>query len=81
MHTYDLSPTERTYALPGDVLDIMEARHDWAKMVFTPKLFKYVLTQMLPEVIFHTQNQDEEQVRENYDSASRVFTRHDASLT
>lgn len=73
--------TERARSLLGDVLDIMEARHDWSKMVFTPKLFKYVFTQMLPEVIFHTQNQDEEQVRDTYDSASRVFSRLDASLT
>ncbi|KAL1944877.1 hypothetical protein VTO73DRAFT_2497 [Trametes versicolor] len=57
----------------GDVLDIMEARHDWSKMVFTPKLFKYVFTQMLPEVIFHTQNQDEEQVRDTYDRGDDFY--------
>ena len=45
----------------------MEARHDWAKMVFTPELFKYVLTKLIPDVIFHSQGQDEEQVREHYD--------------
>ncbi|KAI0368543.1 sphingolipid C9-methyltransferase [Pilatotrama ljubarskyi] len=57
----------------GDVLDIMEARHDWAKMVFTPELFKYVFTQMLPEVIFHTQSQDEEQVRDHYDRGDDFY--------
>jgi len=36
-------------------------------MVFTPELFKYVLTQMLPEVIVHSESQDEEQVRGHYD--------------
>jgi sphingolipid C9-methyltransferase len=51
----------------GDVLDILEARHDWAKMVFTPELFKYVLTQMIPEIIVHSESQDEEQVRGHYD--------------
>ena len=65
----------------GDVLDILEARHDWAKMVFTPELFKYVLTQMLPEVILHSKSQDEEQVRDHYDSTFRVVTCHYASLT
>jgi sphingolipid C9-methyltransferase len=51
----------------GDVLDIMEQRHDWAKMTFTPELFKYVLTEFLPEVIVHSKSQDEEQVRDHYD--------------
>jgi hypothetical protein len=37
-------------------------------MVFTPELFKYVLTQMIPEIIVHSQSQDEEQVRDHYDS-------------
>jgi hypothetical protein len=36
-------------------------------MVFTPELFKYVLTQMIPEVIVHSESQDEEQVRGHYD--------------
>lgn len=45
----------------------MEQRHDWAKMAFTPALFKYVFTQFVPEVIMHTKSQDEEQVRGHYD--------------
>jgi hypothetical protein len=36
-------------------------------MVFTPELFKYVLTQMIPEIIIHSESQDEEQVRGHYD--------------
>lgn len=54
----------------GDVLDIMEQRHDWSKMVFTLELFKYVLFKLIPDVIRHTEGQDEEQVRDHYDSAS-----------
>lgn len=57
----------------GDVLDTLEARHDWAKIVFTPELFKYVLTQMLPEVIVHSESQDEEQVREHYDRGDDFY--------
>jgi hypothetical protein len=45
----------------------MEQRHDWASFKFTPELFKYVFFTFLPEVILHTQNQDEEQVRGHYD--------------
>ena len=54
-------------AIAGDVLETLEARHDWAKMTFTPELFKFVLTQMIPEIVVHSQSQDEEQVRDHYD--------------
>jgi hypothetical protein len=45
----------------------MEQRHDWAKMTFTPELFKYVFMEFIPEVIVHSKSQDEEQVRDHYD--------------
>jgi sphingolipid C9-methyltransferase len=51
----------------GDVLDIMEQRHDWAKMSFTWELFKYVFVEFIPSVVVHSQSQDEEQVRGHYD--------------
>ena len=51
----------------GDVLDIMEQRHDWVKMCFTWELFKYVFTVFIPSVVIHSQSQDEEQVRGHYD--------------
>jgi sphingolipid C9-methyltransferase len=57
----------------GDVLDVMEQRHDWAKMVFTLELFKYVFFTFIPEVIKHTESQDEDQIRDNYD---RMFSIH-----
>ncbi|KIL62769.1 hypothetical protein M378DRAFT_165233 [Amanita muscaria Koide BX008] len=57
----------------GEVLNIMEARLDWAKMNFTPELFKYVLTEFLPEVIVHSQSQDEEQVRGHYDRGDDFY--------
>ncbi|KAG1830414.1 sphingolipid C9-methyltransferase [Suillus variegatus] len=58
----------------GDVLDILEDRHDWAKMVMTPELFKYVFTNLLPEVIVHSQSQDEEQVRDHYDRGDDFYS-------
>ncbi|KAF8634688.1 hypothetical protein AX17_004125 [Amanita inopinata Kibby_2008] len=58
----------------GDVLDVMEARLDWAKMNFTPELFKYVFTEFLPEVIVHSQSQDEEQVRGHYDRGDDFYS-------
>lgn len=48
----------------------MEQRHDWAEFSFTPELFKYVLFTLIPEVISHSQSQDEEQVRDHYDRES-----------
>jgi len=51
----------------------LEARHDWAKMVFTPELFKYVLTRLIPEVIVHSESQDEEQVRGHYDRGDDFY--------
>lgn len=36
-------------------------------MNFTVELFKYVFTVLIPEVVVHSQSQDEEQVRGHYD--------------
>ncbi|KAJ7048541.1 sphingolipid C9-methyltransferase [Mycena amicta] len=57
----------------GDVLDILEQRHDWAKFNFTPELFRYVFMDFAPEVIVHSQNQDEEQVRGHYDRGDDFY--------
>ncbi|PKI85506.1 sphingolipid C(9)-methyltransferase [Malassezia vespertilionis] len=51
----------------GDVQEALEYRWDWASMYFTPNLFKYVLFNMLPDVLMHSSRQDEEQIRDNYD--------------
>lgn len=48
-------------------MDIMEYRHDWARFNFTPELFKYVLFTFIPEIIVHSQDQDQNQIRDNYD--------------
>ncbi len=41
----------------GDMLDVLEYRHDWASFRFTFSLFKYFLLGMMPEVIMHTKSQ------------------------
>lgn len=69
------------YLLLGDVLDIMEARHDWAKFNFTMELFKYVFTVLIPVVVSHSQLQDEEQVRDHYDRRSRLSQYSTLTLT
>ncbi len=62
-----------TRHLPGDVLEIMELRHDWAHFHFTPELFKYVLFNLIPEVVVHSAAQDEEQVRDHYDRGDDFY--------
>lgn len=52
------------------MLDVLEYRWDWASFGFTVELFKYVFLNFIPDVIFHTQAQDEEQIRDNYDRTS-----------
>jgi hypothetical protein len=50
-------------------MEMMEMRHDWAKFPMTPELFKFVFTQLIPDVLFHTREQDQMQIRDNYDRA------------
>ncbi|KAJ7601393.1 hypothetical protein DFH06DRAFT_449708 [Mycena polygramma] len=40
----------------GDVLEMMEQRHNWASFKFTPELFRYVFMEFIPEVIVHSQS-------------------------
>lgn len=57
----------------GDMLEVMEYRHDWANFRFTASLFWFFLTGMMPEVIMHTRSQDEEQVRDHYDRGDDFY--------
>lgn len=54
----------------GDTLDVMEYRHDWAKFSFTWDLFKFIIFTFFIDVLFHTKEQDMEQIRPNYDSGN-----------
>jgi hypothetical protein len=54
-------------------LEILEQRYDWATFQMTPELFKYVLFNLIPEVVVHSSNQDEEQVREHYDRGDDFY--------
>ncbi|KAJ8082492.1 hypothetical protein PM082_008347 [Marasmius tenuissimus] len=57
-----------------DVLEVMEQRHDWAKFNFTMELFKYVFTVLIPDVITHSREQDEDQVRDHYDRGNDFYS-------
>ncbi|KAH8987786.1 sphingolipid C9-methyltransferase [Lactarius akahatsu] len=73
MQTFHDAYFEGKIDFNGDILETLEARHDWSKMVFTPELFKFVFTQMIPEIIVHSQSQDEEQVRGHYDRGDDFY--------
>ncbi|GAA5983460.1 hypothetical protein JCM10908_000294 [Rhodotorula pacifica] len=53
--------------IKGDMLELLEWRHDWASFVMTLELMKYVFKNLIPDVIFHSAGQDEEQVTDHYD--------------
>ncbi|KAK0463653.1 uncharacterized protein EV420DRAFT_1100827 [Desarmillaria tabescens] len=57
----------------GDVLDILEQRHSWAKFTFTPELFKHVFTKLIPDVISHSREQDQDQVQDHYDRGDEFY--------
>jgi hypothetical protein len=52
----------------------LEQRHDWAKFTFTQELFRYVFMDFIPELIVHSKNQDEEQVRDHYDRGDDFYS-------
>jgi cyclopropane-fatty-acyl-phospholipid synthase len=56
--------------LNADALEVFEYRHDWATFNFTSETFRYLIFNFFPDVILHLRSQDEEQVRNNYDSGN-----------
>lgn len=57
----------------GDCLDILEYRHDWATFNITWDLFRFILFTFAPDVIMHSRQQDEDQVRDNYDRGNDFY--------
>jgi len=57
----------------GDMLDILEFRHDWASLNFTIGVFRHFLLGFIPEMLIHSRSQDEEQVRDHYDRGDDFY--------
>jgi cyclopropane fatty-acyl-phospholipid synthase-like methyltransferase len=57
----------------ANMLNVLEYRMDWASMVFTADLFKFVFTTLIPDVLSHSARQDEEQVRDHYDRGNDFY--------
>ena len=54
----------------GDILDVLEYRHDWAHFALTWSFMKFILGTFARDVMLHTRDQDMEQIRPNYDSGN-----------
>ncbi|KAJ3416616.1 hypothetical protein HDV05_000898 [Chytridiales sp. JEL 0842] len=57
----------------ADMLDVLEERYDWASFVFTISQAKFFLTQWIPETLWHSKKQDEDQVRDHYDRGDDFY--------
>jgi sphingolipid C9-methyltransferase len=57
----------------GDVLEVLEYRHDWASFRFTLELFRFILGKFFTDVLVHSRAQDEEQVRDHYDRGDDFY--------
>jgi hypothetical protein len=57
----------------ADMLEVLEQRFDWARFNFTLSQAKFFLTQWIPETIWHSKKQDEDQVREHYDRGDDFY--------
>ncbi|RKO85587.1 S-adenosyl-L-methionine-dependent methyltransferase [Blyttiomyces helicus] len=64
---------EQKIDVKGDLLDVLEARHDWARFVWSWGQVSFFLTQWIPETLWHSKKQDEDQVREHYDRGDDFY--------
>ncbi|KAH6695424.1 cyclopropane-fatty-acyl-phospholipid synthase [Plectosphaerella plurivora] len=51
----------------GDVLEILEYRHDWCTMNLTWSVLRFIVFGFFRDIVIHSRAQDEEQIRPNYD--------------
>ncbi|KAJ3272120.1 hypothetical protein HK104_004535 [Borealophlyctis nickersoniae] len=59
--------------IKGDMLDLLEARYDWAKFTWQLEQVKFFFTQWIPETLWHSRKQDEDQVRDHYDRGDDFY--------
>ena len=57
----------------GDTLDALEYRHDFSSFAFTKELFQFILFTFFRDVMFHSREQDMEQIRPNYDNGNEHY--------
>jgi 2-polyprenyl-3-methyl-5-hydroxy-6-metoxy-1,4-benzoquinol methylase len=57
----------------ADLLEVLEARYDWAAFEFTLNQAKFFISQWVPETLWHSRKQDEDQVRDHYDRGDDFY--------
>ncbi|KAJ3077361.1 hypothetical protein HDU98_000011 [Podochytrium sp. JEL0797] len=55
------------------MMSLLEHRYEWASFSFTFGNVKFFLTQWIPETLWHSKKQDEDQVREHYDRGDDFY--------
>lgn len=58
----------------GDVLDALEFRHDWAHFAFTWPLFRFIIFNFFMDIIGHSREHDESQIRPTYDTGNLHYS-------
>ncbi|TPX33446.1 hypothetical protein SmJEL517_g03655 [Synchytrium microbalum] len=56
-----------------DMLELLEVRYDWAAFHIQWGQAKFFLTQWIPEMLWHSRKQDEDQVRDHYDRGDDFY--------
>ena len=67
METFHEMYFDEEVDIKGDMLDVLEYRHDWASFRFTLSLFKFFVFGMIPEVIMHTRSQGTISIHRHFD--------------
>jgi sphingolipid C9-methyltransferase len=73
METFFESYFDGDIDIKGDMLQVLEGRYDWAAFTFTVSQAKFFLSQWVPETLWHSRKQDEDQVREHYDRGDDFY--------
>ena len=73
METWFEAYFDQKIDIKGDMLETLERRYDWARFVFTLNQAKFFLTQWVPETLWHSRKQDEDQVRDHYDRGDDFY--------
>ncbi|KAJ3123321.1 hypothetical protein HK098_002012 [Nowakowskiella sp. JEL0407] len=56
-----------------DMLEALEYRYDWASFTWTFNQFSFFVLQWIPETLWHSRKQDEDQVRDHYDRGDDFY--------
>ncbi|TFK68063.1 sphingolipid C9-methyltransferase [Pluteus cervinus] len=67
MQTFYDAYFDRKIDIKGDVLEVLEQRHDFVKFTMTMDLFRHVFLDLIPEIFTHSKSNDESHVKEHYD--------------